>query len=239
MVIAVVGDIDFEKTQKLIGKYFGRIPRSKARPVRIPEEPTQIRERKIEVQFDASPSLLIGYHKPTAPDTDDYIFDVLETILGKGRTSRLYARLVLQMQIADSIGVSNGVPATRYPNLFVISARPRHPHTNDELQAAILRELETIKNQPISDQELAKAKNQLKMDYIKSLDSNSELASIISYYELLLGDYRYFSNYVSRIEKVTALDLQRTATKYLRAENRTVAVLNRKADVAGAGRDEK
>ncbi|MRR15754.1 MAG: insulinase family protein [Deltaproteobacteria bacterium] len=239
MVIAVVGDIDFEKTQKLIGKYFGRIPRSKARPVGIPKEPAQIRERKIEIQFDAGPSLLIGYHKPTAPDADDYTFDVLEAILGKGRTSRLYSKLVLQMQIADSIGVSNGVPATRYPNLFVISARPRHPHTNDELQTAILRELETIKNQPVSDQELAKAKNQLKMDYIKSLDSNSELASILSYYELLLGDYRYFSNYVSRIEKVTALDLQRTAAKYLRTENRTVAVLNRKADVAGAGRDEK
>ncbi len=238
MVIAVVGDIDLEKTQKLIGKYFGRIPKNKSGPVRIPEEPAQTRERKIAVLFDASPSLLIGYHKPTAPDTDDYIFDVLETILSKGRTSRLYSKLVLQMQIADSIGISNGVPATRYPNLFVISARPRYPHTNDELQAAILQELENIKKDPVSNQELAKARNQLKMDYIKSLDSNSEIASILSYYELLLGDYRYFSNYISRIEKVTTLDLQRVATKYLRAENRTVAVLNKKTDAAGAGKDE-
>ena len=238
MVIAVVGDIDIEKTRKLVGKYFGRIPQSKSRPVRVPEEPVQTRERKIEILFDASPSLLIGYHKPTAPDADDYIFDVLETILSKGRTSRLYSKLVLQMQIADSVSVSNGVPATRYPNLFVISARPRHPHTNDELQAAILQELENIKKVPVSSRELAKAKNQLKMDYIKSLDSNSEIASILSYYELLLGDYRYFSNYISRIERVTTLDLERVATKYLSAENRTVAVLNKKADVAGAGKNE-
>jgi len=238
MVIAVVGDIDFEKTQKLIGKYFGRIPKSKFRSAPIPEESAQTRERKIEILFDANPSLLIGYHKPTAPDADDYIFDVLETILSKGRTSRLYSKLVLQRQIADSISVSNGVPATRYPNLFVVTARPRHPHTNDELQAAILGELETIKNHPVSDQELAKAKKQLKMDYIKSLDSNSEIASILSYYELLLGDYRYFSNYIPRIEKVTALDLQRVATKYLTAENRTIAVLNKKTGVAGAGKNE-
>jgi len=238
IVIAVVGDIDFKKTQQLIGKYFGRIPKSKPQPVRIPEEPAQNRERKLEILFDASPSLLIGYHKPTAPDADDYAFDVLETILSKGRTSRLYSKLVLQMQIADSISVSNGVPATRYPNLFVISGRPRYPHTNDELQVAILNELETIKNHAVSDQELAKAKNQLKMDYIKSLDSNSEIASILSYYELLLGDYRYFSNYISRIEKVTALDLQRVATTYLRVENRTVALLNKKANVPGAGKYE-
>ena len=58
--------------------------------------------------------------------------------------------------------------------------------------------MENIKTQPVTEEELAKAKNQLKMDYIKSLDSNSELASIFSYYEVLLGDYRYFSNYISQ-----------------------------------------
>lgn len=234
MIIAVVGDINPSKTLKLINQYFGRIPKGNFRPTAIPAEPPQTGERKVEVLFDANPSMIIGYHKPTAPAVEDYVFDVLETILSKGRTSRLYSKLVLQMQIADSISVHNGMPATRYANLFAILARPRHPHTNDELQAAIFRELEILKTHPVTDLELAKAKNQLKMDYVKSLDSNSELASILSYYELLLGDYRYFSNYIFHIDKVTAMDIQTAAVKYLASENRTIAVLSKKTNEAAS-----
>ena len=240
IVIAVVGDIDAQKTLKLMDQYFGRIPKGNHTPPDIPAEPPQTGERKVEVLFDANPSMIIGYHKPTAPAAEDYAFDVLETILSKGRTSRLYSKLVLQMQIADSISVQNGMPATRYPNLFAIIARPRHPHTNNELQTAILAELENIKNHPVSDREMTKAKKQLKMDYIKNLDSNSELASTLSYYELLLGDYRYFSNYIFQIDKVTAVDIQKAASKYLIAENRTIAVLNKKINEnTNAGKNEK
>lgn len=240
MVIAVVGDIHPQKTLKLINKYFGRIPRRNHKAPSITAEPPQSGERNVEVLFDASPSMIIGYHKPTAPSHEDYVFDLLETILSKGRTSRLYSSLVLKMQIAESISVNNGTPAARYPNLFTIFARPRHPHTNDELREAILRELEIIKKTPIPDAELAKAKKQLKMDYLKSLDSNSELASILSYFELVMGDYQYFSNYLSIIDKITAADIQAAAVKYLTAENRTVAVLNRVINKkTGEGKNEK
>jgi predicted Zn-dependent peptidase len=240
MVIAAVGDIDVQNTLKLIDHYFGRIPKRHYLSPDIPAEPPQTEERKVEIWFDANPSMIIGYHKPTAPAPEDYTFDVLETILSKGRTSRLYSRLVLQMQIADSISVHNGIPAARYPNLFVITAHPRYPHTHHELQTAILRELENIKQHPVSDLELNKAKKQLKMDYIRSLDSNSELASTLSYYELLLGDYRYFSNYILRIDKVTAVDIQKAASKYLGADNRTIAVLNKKITAnTNSGTNEK
>jgi predicted Zn-dependent peptidase len=172
--------------------------------------------------------MIIGYHKPTAPAYDDYVFDVLETILTKGRTSRMYNMLVTEMQIAESVSASNGVPGTRYPNLFTILAKPRHPHTNIELEEIILQEIEKIKDKPVSDTELTKAKNQLKMGYLQSLDSNVELASILSYYEVLLGDFRYFSDYLSNIEKVTSADIQRAARLYLNSKNRTIAVLNKK-----------
>ncbi|NLX51438.1 MAG: insulinase family protein [Deltaproteobacteria bacterium] len=225
MVIAVVGDIDPDKTLALINRYFGRVPRGVAQNDAIPAEPPQREERKVEVPFDANPSLAIGFHKPAPPSDDDYALDVLETILSKGRTSRLYAGLVLDKKIADSISVHNGMPAARYPNLFTIFARPRHPHTNDELLDAVFHELEDIRENPVSERELAKAKNQMKMDYIRSLDSNAELASILSYYELLLGNYRYFSTYLSRIHRITAQEIQKAAQKYLVAENRTIAVL--------------
>ena len=230
IVIAVVGDINPPKTLKLIEKYFARIPANNKKKNVVPAEPPQTDERKVEVLFDANPMMIIGYHKPTAPAYDDYVFDVLETILTKGRTSRMYNLLVTEMQIAESVSASNGIPGTRYPNLFTISAKPRHPYTNAELEVIILKEIEKLKTEPVSDAELTKAKNQLKMEYIQSLDSNTELASTLSYYEVLLGDFRYFSNYLTTIEKVTGADIQRAARLYLNSENRTIAVLNKKKD---------
>lgn len=230
IVIAVVGDINPQETLKLIEKYFGRIPANDKKKNVIPAEPPQTEERKVEVIFDANPMMIIGYHKPTAPAYDDYVFDVLETILSKGRTSRLYNLLVTEMSIAESVSASNGTPATRYPNLFTIFANPRFPHTTVELEDVIFREIEKIKTQPVHDSELAKAKNQMKMDYITSLDSNSKIASVLSYYEVLLGDYRYFANYLKMIDKVSAADIQKAAKLYLNKENRTIAALNRKKD---------
>ena len=229
-MIAVVGDINPAKTIKLIDKYFGRIPKSQEIKIVIPAEPIQTEEKRVSVPFDANPMMIIGFHKPTAPAYDDYVFDVLETILTKGRTSRMYNLLVTEMQIAESVTAYNGVPGTRYPNLFTIFAKPRHPHINTELEEIILQELERIKTKPVSDSELAKAKNQLKMGYIQSLDSNTELASTLSYYEVLLGDFRYFSNYLTTIEKVTSADIQRVAQLYLNTKNRTIAVLSKKKD---------
>ena len=227
IVITVVGDINPSKTLKLIEKYFGRIPVNNKKKNVIPVEPPQTEERKVEVIFDANPMMIIGYHKPTTPAYDDYVFDVLETILTTGRTSRLYNLLVTEMGIAESVSTVNGIPATRYPNLFTIFAKPRYPHTNKELEDVILREIENIKTQPVTEMELAKAKNQLRMNYIKSLDSNGELAAMLSYYEVLLGDYRYISNYLNFTDKVSAEDIQKAAKLYLNKENRTIAVLKK------------
>jgi predicted Zn-dependent peptidase len=230
IVISVAGDIKPAETLKLIDKYFGGIRAAKEKPSVIPREPEQTAERRVSVVFDANPLLLIGYHKPTAPAYDDYVLDVLETILTSGRTSRLYNLLVTQLEIAKSVSASNGTPGTRYPNLFVISAEPRFPHTNAELEEVIIREIEKIKAEPVTAVELTKAKNHLKMGYIKSLDSNSEIASILSYYEVLLGDYKYFANYLNVIDKVTPGDIQNAVRLYFNKNNRTVATLNKGKD---------
>jgi predicted Zn-dependent peptidase len=230
IVIAVVGDISPKETLRIIEKYFGILPQNRQEKRIIPPEPPQAAERRTEVIFDANPMMIIGYHKPTAPAYEDYVFDVLETILTTGRTSRLYKKLVLDMQLAESISAHNGIPGTRYPNLFTFFAKPRHPHTNDELEKVILQEIDSIKSQPVTAYELSKAKNHLKMGYVKSLDSNAELASTLSYYELLLGDYRYFSDYIKNIDKVTTADIQRVAKLYLNKENCTVALLKKKRE---------
>jgi predicted Zn-dependent peptidase len=231
IVIAIVGNIDPPEAMNLVEKYFGRIPAANGKPSKTAVEPKQITERRTAIDFDANPKLLIGYHKPAAPAYDDYVLDVLETILTKGRTSRLYNLLVTEKGIARSISAANGTPGNRYPNLFIISAEPRFPHTNAELEEAILGEMEKMKRQPVSDQELNKAKNHLRMGYLKSLDSNSEIASTLSYYEVLFGDYRYFADYLKSIDRVTINDIQSAISLYFDKDNRTIAVLNKKNDV--------
>jgi predicted Zn-dependent peptidase len=224
-VISVVGDINPEETLSLIRKYFESIPARKMDPLFINGEPPQSAERRVEVNFDAKPQLMIGYHKPPPPAQDDYIFDVIEAILSKGRTSRFYRKMVEELKIAESVATANGTPGARYPNLFAIYATPRRPHECRELEQAIDAELERIKREPVPEQELQKVKNQMKADFIRSLNSNNGLASMLSYYETLLGDYRYLSNYIKVIDKITPDEIMQAAQKYFRKQNRTVATL--------------
>jgi predicted Zn-dependent peptidase len=234
-VIAVVGAVDAKRVLAIIEDYFGGIP-----PQEIPEmpeskEPPQAGERRISVEFDASPQVMIGYHKPTMPHFDDYVFDVIDMILSDGRTSRLYKVLVEEKKIAVSVSTVNGMPGSRYPNLFTIFATPRSPHTGADVEAEIYRQLAILCDQPVTPRELAKVKNNLEAGFIRSLASNAGLAAQLSYYQCLAGDWRYIENHLAVIGRITADDVSRVAKRYLVERNRTVATLVQK-ETAGANR---
>ncbi len=224
-VIAVVGDIQPRETLAVIRKYFEKIPAARPEPYVITEEPPQTGERRVEVIFDAKPQCMIGYHKPPPPAQDDYTLDVVEAILSRGRTSRFYRRIVEELKIAETVSAANGLPGARYPNLFGIFATPRHPHGCRELELAIDVEIEKLKQTAVPAQELQKIKNQMKADFIRELNSNSSLAGMLSYYEVLLGDYRYLTSYINVIDKITPAEIMQAAQKYLNRQNRTVAIL--------------
>ena len=226
-VIAIVGDIESASTIKLVKKYFGGIKARKIKDSHITEEPAQRGEKRVEVSFPANAQMIIGYHKPTLPSFDDYVFDVIESILSSGRTSRFYKSLVEEKGLAESVDTANGIPAARYPNLFAIFATPRAPHSNAELEAELYKEIEKLKLEAVSQEEIEKTKNQLKADFIRGLASNAGLASKLSYYEILTGDYRYLTNHINTIEKIIPADIIRVAKKYLTKENRTVAAIVR------------
>lgn len=235
-IVAVAGDVNPDEVMQIIRKYFGPIPKQ-GTPVRhIPEEPKQSGERRIEFISDANPELIIGYHKPTLPAYDDYVFDIIDTILSRGRTSRLHKSLIEEKHIATRIDTSNGFPGARHPNLFVFFAAPRYPHTNDEIEKAVYEEIARLHNEPIPEYEIEKAKNQLKADFLRSLDSNKGLAGMLSYYEAIAGDYRYIANHLEIIDKIKADDIIRVAQKYLVNENRTVARLEKKNDASSTTR---
>lgn len=224
-VVAIVGDIKPPEVIALIEQTFGRIPATPPPPRVVTVEPPQRGERRVEVEFDAEPALLIGYHKPALGHPDDFVFDVLDSVLSEGVTSRLYHRLVREKRLAASIGTEPGIPGVRDPNLFVISATPLRPHTAAELEEAITMELDRLTTEPVSPQELEKVLNNLDAELMRSLRSNSGLASQLAFFQVVAKDWRYILKARDRVAAVTPADLQRVAAQYLVKSNRTVATL--------------
>lgn len=224
-VIGIVGDIDPREVIALVERTFGKIPAAPPPPPVVTVEPPQRGERRVEVEFDAEPSLLIGYHKPAIGHPDDYVFDVLDSLLSEGVTSRLYKRLVREKRVAASVATSSGYPGAVAPNLFVISAVPLAPHTTTEVEAAVYEELERLKVEPVTPREMEKVLNNLDASLVRALRSNSGLASQLAYFQVVAKDWRYLLKARDRIAAVTPADIQRVAATYFRKSNRTVATL--------------
>ncbi|HEU0264910.1 MAG TPA: pitrilysin family protein [Geobacterales bacterium] len=223
-IVAIVGDINVDQTIALCERYFGDIPPATlVGPVAI-REPEQARERRIEVIADAEPQLLIGFHKPTLPHRDDYVFDVIDMLLSDGRTSILYRKLLVEQQLVTDISTF-AAPGSRYPNLFVIAATPRAPHTTAEVEKAIEVELERLKHEPMKPEELQRILNKLEYEEVRQMISNGGLARNLTEYEAIAGDWRYLVRHRQLVATVTADDVMRVARTYLTRKNRTVGLL--------------
>nr|WP_320115602.1 pitrilysin family protein [uncultured Desulfuromonas sp.] len=228
-VIAIVGDVDAQQTHQLVERYFGSMPPGEKIPPVTAVEPPQQGERRTEVCFDAEPQLLVAFHKPTLPSQDDYTFDLLGHLLSEGPTSRLYRALVLEQQLATKVD-SYSAPGARYDNLFVISLTPRSPHTTAELEQALYRELEQLKQQPISEEELTPIRKRLRADRLRYLQSNNGLANMLTRFQVVAGDWRYLVDYDDKIARIHGEDLQQVAQRWLTKNNRSVITLVREAD---------
>ena len=233
-IMVIVGSINPEKTIALIDKYFGDMQPQPLPPEVTTKELPQEGERRIEVEFDAEPQLMIGYHKPTIPHFDDYVFDMISAILSDGRTSRFYKNIV-EKSIAVSANAINGYPGGRYDNLFVISATPRSPNTTADVEAALYAELERLKTEPVEEKEFKRILKQVDASFIRGLSSNAGMARQLTYYEALAGDWRYILGWRENMYKITPEDIMKVANTYFTKSNRTVATLVKKEAVASAG----
>lgn len=226
MVITIVGDVTMGQVIDLVGRYFGDIPAGTRVPPVAVYEPPQRGERRAQVIFDAEPKIKLAFHKPTLPDRDDYVFDLIEAILGDGRTSRLYRSLVIERQLASDVAVYTA-PGARYPNLFVIGATPRAPHNSDEVEQAVLFELNQLITSSVTAKELEQARTRMQVDRLRQLRENDGLARMLSYYQTVAGDWHYLTSYDQAVSVITPDDIQRVARRYFTAENRTVVALGR------------
>jgi predicted Zn-dependent peptidase len=228
MVLSLVGDLDPVKVKPLLEKYFGRLPKA---TTELPEvtalEESQDGPRDVVVRFDAEPSLLMAYHKPVYPNSDDLYFSILHTLLAGGRSSIFFRELVLEKQLAVNIGTSEA-PGELYPSVFYISATPRRGVSTLQLRDAIQGILDRVSKEGFPDDDFVSAKKRVKVGFLASLDSNDELAETLGHAELLWNDWRAVLKMYDIVNQATKEDVQSLIAKYLTVENRTFARIEKK-----------
>jgi predicted Zn-dependent peptidase len=225
LTAAIVGDVDAREVFRLAELYFGRIP-SDAKPAPLRTvEPEQWGERRVSVVAQSQPILFLGYHRPSVNHNDDLALAALADIVGQGRSSRLWESLVKKEKAAAAVGVINGFPGNKYPNLVLFYAIPTKDRSSAECLQLMEKEIERLKNEPVTAQELTKFKQATKKGTLDQLKDNASLASLLAQYDVVRGDWRLLFEEIKRVDGLTAADVTRAATTYLGKNNRTVGEL--------------
>ena len=223
-VVVVSGALKLEKVKELAKKYFEPIPAQSAPPKVHIVEPAQAGERRITIKKEVeTPYMMIGYHTPESKNEDYYALNILSSVLSSGNSSRLYAALVDQKELATE--VFTDYSNTFDPNLFNVYAVANQNVKETDLEQAVYAEIEKLKKDGITEKELQKIKNQKLMEFYNQVETINGKSNNIGTYEVFFGDYRKMFDAPANYNEVTAADVQRVAQKYLTKSNRTVAVL--------------
>jgi zinc protease len=220
----VTGDFKKDELIKKIEQFFGDIPaHEKPRPVND-AEPEQEGERRIELYKVAQlSSVAIGYKGASVSSKDYFALDVLGSVLARGESSRLYSVLVYDKQIATSISASQDEFIDR--GLFTIVGQASPGHTAAEIEKEVYAILDSVRLNGITDTELQKAKNAVQADFVRRFKTNSGIASVLGYTDIVHGDYTKAFRTIDVYNAVTKEDVQRVAEQYLTDRKRTVVTL--------------
>jgi predicted Zn-dependent peptidase len=235
MTVAVAGDIKASTAMPILEKYFSRLPKRPLPDETTTTEPPQNSERRVVLKERTQPLYLEGYHRPDYRSKDDAVFDAITDLMSAGRTSRLYRALVRDKKIASFSAGFTGLPGTKYPHLFAFYAVPLPGHTTQEVADAIHAEIDRLKKEDISDDELKMIKTRSKANLVRGLDDNEGLATQLATYQRRYGDWRELFRSVDRIDQVTKADIRRVANEIFVDTNRTVGIIETGGGSPGGG----
>jgi len=222
-VLVVAGDLDVDETFAMIERWFGPIPTP---PGAIPRvhavEPPQTGERRYEYRAANVPLAAAeeAYHIPEASHPDAAALDVLETLLGSGRSSRFYTSLVYDKQVATNAYAAADL--RQHPGLFGVRVTCARGIALADARAALEHELERVRTEPADESELARVRTQIASSVVRSRQTHSGVALELVRAITERGDPEVVNGDLARYLAVGADDVMRVARTYLRAENRTV-----------------
>lgn len=234
-ILVVVGDLDEAKVRAQVDKWFAPIARGPAieRPAIVEPPQTQLREEQLVIPVQR-PVMLGAYHIGPAASDEQPVFEVLQAILSDGQSSRLYQRLVR----GDKLAVSAGGYVLDYadPGLFMLFTAYLPTSDATKIRAALLEEIARVVNQPVTDEELKRAKNQLASQAAYKRERVGSIATAIGVDAVVAKDPLRLWKAQARYDAVKAADVQRVAKQYLTTTNLTLVTLVPAAPAVGGAK---
>lgn len=225
-VLVVAGDVRPADVRAKAEKYFGKL---KGTPVARTDcygsEPKQHGERRITVRKRVRvPQVLVGFHSPGIRDTAEFFAaEVAGSIAGSGRSSRLYRKLVTELQIATSVWGGNSVD--RDPGMFQIGVTPKAESLIPHIEQVVQAELDRLGAEPVTERELQQVRNQVLAGEYFQRDDVSDMAYLLARCKILYGDWRTIEAYPAGIQRVTAEQVRDFCRAYLNPDNRITGIL--------------
>jgi zinc protease len=230
LTFIVVGDVDAGKIREQLATFFKDYPEKSLKPVYVPSEPPQLGRREVHNEFPTELSRLeMAWHIPELTHPDVPALDLLSTILGEGRSSRLYRRMREETGLAFGISAFSYTPGD--PGLFGVEATV-DPKNREAAEKEILQVVENVKKSGVQNEELTKAKKIALSHHLDSLTTMRGQASDIGSNWLLTRNLNFSRDYLAALQKVTLDELRRVAGKYLTDDNLTAVSLNPKGSLA-------
>jgi zinc protease len=231
LTFVVVGDVEAEKVRQQLADLFKSYPEKSLKPVFIPSEPPQLGRREVHQEFATELThLTLAWHIPEVSNPDVPALDLLSTVLGDGRSSRLYRRVREEAGLAFRISAFSYTPGD--PGLFGIDATldPKKREATEQLALQIVDE---VKQTGVTSDELEKAKKITLSQHLGALTTMRGQASDIGSNWLLTRDLNFSRDYLDAVQNVTLDDIKRVARTYLTENNLTVISLNPKGSLSG------
>ena len=223
--LTIVGDFQRDSVKKLVQRYFASIPRGPALPPRpqitqqpVPKDTFLVLEDKVQL-----PRLYYAWRSPKAFHDDDAPLDVAAYVLAGDKNSRLYKRLVYDMQVAQDVNAFNS--SQRLDGGFQIVVTPKPGHTPTEMAKLVNEELQKLMADGITERELARAQNSTRAQFLDRLASDLGKADQLNYYNYFVGTPDYARQDAARYDKVTAADVKRVTAAYLGKPRVTLTVV--------------
>ncbi|MGH7507467.1 MAG: M16 family metallopeptidase, partial [Longimicrobiales bacterium] len=219
--LVLAGDFEVAEAKRLVEKWFSGIARGEAVPELAAPMPELTEQQRVILEDRVQlPRLYMAWLTPPAYAEGDAALTALGDLLAAGKNSRLYQRLVYELQIADDVSAFQS--SNKLSSTFRISATARAGHTLDELEAVILEEIGKLESEPPADRELRRILNQLETGFFERLERVDAKADLLNDYWYYTGDPDYFAEDLARYRALTPTALSEAVRRWLDPEARVV-----------------
>lgn len=219
--LVIAGDINPAQTRAAVEKWFSDVKRGAAVPPQATPSASLDEEKRLVLEDRVQlPRLYMAWLTPPGFAPGDAELDLLSNVLAGGRNSRLYKRLVYDLQIAQDVSAFQN--SGRLSSSFIIIATARSGHSLNELEKVIQEEINKLKNEPPAERELQRAVNQYEASFLRRLEAVDAKADQLNNYFMLTGNPDYFNEDLARYKAVATKDLRAVTLTFLRDDGRII-----------------